>query len=446
MEPTGVIRDVGVEEIFFSVTDHRGVIRQVNSTFARLSGYSRQELIGSPHNIVRHPMMPGGAFVILWDQLLADRPFAGYLHNLAADGTRYDVFATIVPLPDGGYLSVRTRPLVEDTYAMAAMLYEAAVDLEYNLRFDGMSRADAAQRGADHLRGLMADGDLGTFDDVMRSILPAEVSALDRVLGGLPERPGATGQLREMLDEVHVVFRGLSTLMGRLEPIGALMLGMRDAAEVLQTTIDRSTALAAQLAARPDIDEVEPLLEPLQRWLSMGGEVDALMHELMLDMEQVRDIAAQSRFLIAMARMHGYMTGFFIVELIDGEPEAQEALPAIGSLCEALISGFEALETQAPVHHRAAEEAIRRIEEAARLLEGPARVIAEWKESAPVTGVPDVIADLVPQIDAEIEASLRAVDQLRSIAARCADSGAPSDLAPLREGAERIRAIGARQH
>lgn len=441
MEPTGVVREVGVEEIFFSVTDHRGVIRQANSTFVRLSGYSRAQLIGSPHNIVRHPMMPGGAFVILWDQLLAGKPFAGYLHNLAADGSRYDVFASIVPLPDGGFLSVRTRPLVEDTYAMAAMLFETAVGLEDHLRSDGMTRAEAAQRGAEHLRGLLADGDLGTYDEVMRAVLPDEVSSLDRALGGLPQRPAATGRWREMLDQAQHVFDGLSTLMGRLEPIGALMRGMRDAAAVLQTTTDRSTALAAMLAARPDIDDVEPLLEPLQRWLSMGGEVDALMHELMVDMERVRDIAAESRFLIALARQHGYMMGYFIVELIDDDPEAAEALPAIDALCQALTAGLEALETQGPVHHQAAEEAIRRIEEAARLIEGPARVIAEWKAAAPSGRLPEVIADLLPQIDAEIEASLRAMDQLRSIAARCADSGAPSDLQPLREGTDRIRAI-----
>lgn len=442
MEPTDAVRDVGVEDHFFSVTDHRGIIRQVNSTFVRLSGFSREELIGAPHNIVRHPMMPGGAFRVMWDNLLAGRPFVGYVHNLAADGARYDVFATITPLPDGGFLSVRTRPMVDDGYALAAMLYEAGCDLEDHLRSGGMSRAEAAERGAEHLKGLVADGGLGTYDHTMLAMLPAEVAALDSVLGGLPARPAATGPMREMLDQVRTVFAGLSELMGRLDPISMLMRGMRDAAGVLQGTIDRSTALAAMIAASPGIDDdLEPLMEPLRRWMSMGSEMDALLHELMDDMEEVREIAAKSRFLIALARLQGYMTGYFVVELIDREPDRQEALPAIGSLCDALASGFEALDTQAPVYHQAAAEAIRRIDDAAHLLQGPSEVMAEWRALTSGRDLPEAIGELLPQIDAEQEASRRAVDQLRAIGVRCLTSGAPPDLTPLRRAAEQIRRI-----
>ena len=442
MEPTDEVRDLGVEDLFFSVTDHRGIIRQVNSTFVRLSGFSREELIGAPHNIVRHPMMPGGAFRVMWDNLLAGRPFVGYVHNLAADGARYDVFATITPLPDGGFLSVRTRPMVLDSYALTTMLYEAGCDLEDHLRSGGMSRAQAAERGAEHLRGLLADGALGTYDDLMVAMLPEEVSALDAMLGGLPARPTATGPMRAMMYEVSTVFSTLSELMSKLEPISMLGGGMREAAVVRLGTIDRSTALAAMTAARPGIDDdLSPLMEPLRRWMAMGSEMDALLHELMDDMEEVRQIAAQSRFLIALARLHGYMTGYFVVELIDREPGWQDALPAIGSLCNALASGFEALHTQAPVHHKAAAEAIRRIDDAAHLLQGPSEVMGEWRALTSGTDLPAAIAELLPQIDAEQEASRHAVDQLRTIGLRCLTSGAPPDLTSLRRAAERIRRI-----
>ncbi|SDC06722.1 aerotaxis receptor [Raineyella antarctica] len=442
MEPTGAVRDVGVEDLFFSVTDHKGIIRQVNATFARLSATSREDLVGHSHNVVRHPMMPGGAFRMMWDRLLAGRPFVGYVHNLAADGVRYDVFATITPLPDGGFLSVRTAPLVEDSFVLMSMLYEATCDLEYQLRSDGMSRADAATRGADHLQGLIEDGGMGSYDEVMLGMLPAEVSTLEAALGGLPERPQASGPLREMLEELRSVFADLTVLMVRLDPISELMRDMGDAVYVLQGTIDRSTALAAMIAAKPELDDqFESLVEPLRRWMSMGGEMDALMHALMAEMGEVREVAARSRFLIALARLHQYMTGYYLAELIDRKAGSEEALPAVGLLCEALESGFRDLETQAPVHLEAVDRAIVRIEDAAQLLQAPSRVMAEWDAVASQRDLPGPVADLLPQIEAELEASDRAVRQLRAIGARCADSGAPADTAALRAGAARISGL-----
>ena len=101
---TGATHEVGVDQLFFSTTDARGVIRHSNNVFIELSRYRRDELSGAPHNIVRHPEMPSGAFKTIWDTLKTDSPFAAYVHNLAADGSEYDVFVTVTPLSDGGYL------------------------------------------------------------------------------------------------------------------------------------------------------------------------------------------------------------------------------------------------------------------------------------------------------------------------------------------------------
>jgi len=104
---TGATHEVGVDQLFFSTTDARGVIRHSNNVFIELSRYRRDELSGAPHNIIRHPEMPGGAFKAMWDTLKTGSPFAAYVRNLAADGSEYDVFATVTPLSAGGALSVR---------------------------------------------------------------------------------------------------------------------------------------------------------------------------------------------------------------------------------------------------------------------------------------------------------------------------------------------------
>jgi hypothetical protein len=77
--------------------------------FADVSGYSIEELVGSPHNMIRHPDMPAGVFRGIpadAGSLLSGRAMAAFVKNLAKDGSAYWVFATITPL-DGGFLSVR---------------------------------------------------------------------------------------------------------------------------------------------------------------------------------------------------------------------------------------------------------------------------------------------------------------------------------------------------
>lgn len=97
-----------------SKTDLKGCIAYVNDDFVRISGFTREELIGASHNIVRHPDMPPEAFADLWQQLKTQKPWSGYVKNRCKDGSYYWVDANTSPLfEDGkvvGYTSVRTRP------------------------------------------------------------------------------------------------------------------------------------------------------------------------------------------------------------------------------------------------------------------------------------------------------------------------------------------------
>jgi aerotaxis receptor len=97
-----------------SVTDPKGIITYINDTFVEISGFSREELIGQPHNIVRHPDMPSEVFAFMWKQLKAGKSFLGMIKNRCKDGSYYWVKAFIIPIiTDGkiiGYESVRTKP------------------------------------------------------------------------------------------------------------------------------------------------------------------------------------------------------------------------------------------------------------------------------------------------------------------------------------------------
>lgn len=100
--------------LIISRTDLSGVITHANDAFVELSGYVREELIGQPHSILRHPDMPRAAFKDLWDTMAAGKKWHGYVKNLRKDGAHYWVYATAVPNVRGGqvvgYTSVRRKP------------------------------------------------------------------------------------------------------------------------------------------------------------------------------------------------------------------------------------------------------------------------------------------------------------------------------------------------
>ncbi|WP_079434342.1 PAS domain-containing methyl-accepting chemotaxis protein [Zoogloea sp. LCSB751] len=93
-----------------SRTDRDGKITDCNGEFLAASGFSYAELIGQPHNIVRHPDMPSEAYRDMWDTLLRGRPWSGIVKNRRKNGDFYWVKATATPLADGsGYMSVRIK-------------------------------------------------------------------------------------------------------------------------------------------------------------------------------------------------------------------------------------------------------------------------------------------------------------------------------------------------
>jgi PAS domain S-box-containing protein len=85
-----------------SDTDLDGIITYVNDYFAEISRYSKEELIGKPHSIVRHPDMPKVLFKILWERLESGDNFVAAVKNLAKDGRYYWVFTDFEPLIEDG--------------------------------------------------------------------------------------------------------------------------------------------------------------------------------------------------------------------------------------------------------------------------------------------------------------------------------------------------------
>ncbi|WP_457562754.1 PAS domain-containing protein [Caminibacter pacificus] len=102
-------------DFIVSKTDTKGYIIYCNRIFVEMAGWSRFELIGANHNIIRHPDMPKIAFKILWDLIQNKQEFFGFVKNLRKDGSFYWVFAYITPDLDlngniVSYTSFRKKP------------------------------------------------------------------------------------------------------------------------------------------------------------------------------------------------------------------------------------------------------------------------------------------------------------------------------------------------
>jgi aerotaxis receptor len=123
---TNIEYPISDETLIVSQTDLKGKLTYFNDQFVQASGFTEQELINQPHNIIRHPDMPPEAFENLWDTLKAGKPWAGAVKNRRKDGGYYWVLASATPMfKDGavrGYMSIRTR-LPEDQRREAEQVY-----------------------------------------------------------------------------------------------------------------------------------------------------------------------------------------------------------------------------------------------------------------------------------------------------------------------------------
>ena len=122
------------DDMIVSKTDIKGKITYGNQIFIKYSGFSEEELLGQPHNIIRHPDMPKCVFKLLWDRIQNGKEIFAYVVNQAKNGDYYWVLANVTPSYDVrgniiGYYSVRRKPKSEAVKAIKP-IYKALLDAE----------------------------------------------------------------------------------------------------------------------------------------------------------------------------------------------------------------------------------------------------------------------------------------------------------------------------
>jgi aerotaxis receptor len=121
--------------LIISSTNIKGIITYVNRKFCEISGYSKDELKGENHNIVRHPDMPKTAFSEIWNTIQAKKEWTGIVKNLRKDGRYYWVYSHISPVEDQGeivgYTAAR-RPASRTEIEEMLPIYRTLLEKENN--------------------------------------------------------------------------------------------------------------------------------------------------------------------------------------------------------------------------------------------------------------------------------------------------------------------------
>ena len=230
----------GVELV--SATDVKGITTHANQAFVDISGFGQDELVGTNHNIVRHPDMPPAAFQNLWDTLKSGRSWMGVVKNRAKSGDHYWVDAFVSPSFEGdkivGYESVRVAP-EKEAVARAEALYKTLWSGPKRLRLPTLSLQQKLAIGlvATAATGIfgaafIAGADLGaaTLGWFATSLLGLAGNHL--LLGGLRT---AARSARDLVDNPAMQF----VYTGRNDEIGNLEFAIRTLRAQLRTVLGR---------------------------------------------------------------------------------------------------------------------------------------------------------------------------------------------------------------
>ena len=279
-----------------SKTDLKGAITYANDTFVNLSGFTRDELIGVNHNLVRHPDMPPAAFQDLWDTLKQGRPWRGIVKNRCKNGDFYWVDALVVPIRKNGqtigYMSVRTEPTrqqISDAEGLYRQLQQGKASLPQASLWSRISLRSKFNAMVSYLiLAHLIGGVLHQFGGSL-GLSQAVVSSLLQVLGVSSIGVGVGLMLLQ-----GKVFTIIERIIARLDNIAqgdltdAIPLHRRDElGKVNDALISMQTHLKSMMA---EIDEAAKTVESAASGLAVGMEQTHSTTEMQAD--SVNRIAA----------------------------------------------------------------------------------------------------------------------------------------------------------
>lgn len=372
------------EELFFSTTDHRGIILSGNGVFRRVSGYSYEELIGQPHNIIRHPDVPRCIFAVLWQYITSGQTIAAYVKNMAKDGCHYWVVALVSPI-ERGYLSVRFKP-TSNLLPIVESVYREILEVEHSLGAAGVSRPDMIAQTTQAIIAKINSLGFADYNAFMHAMLATELKSREETVAK-SGKGGVRGSSRG--------HRGrASNLVGIITECGELHAQLDEQFKLVDSYIafqqnlsERSTSLldvcrtTRLLAMNAEIESARMgqsgmvLGVVAQRMGENAQEsaagIDAVAQPITTLAQHLREVI----FFLSVSKLQIEMLSGFLDEVAEGleaGSDMRSELSDIGMLLEALTASTGAVAPHfAPLSEsiRAAADGVQRLERSRRTLE-----------------------------------------------------------------------------
>lgn len=228
--------EFGFDDMFFSRTDPRGVIEAFNAVFLRVSEFTADEVFRAPHKIVRHDDMPKGIFHLFWRALKSGEPVGAYVRNRTKTGRSYWVFAAAVPVPGGGYLSVRIKP--------STAMFRSAVQAYQALRLAEAEEGLTPAASADRFEAMLKTLGHASYSVFQARAIAEEIKACALARGISPDH--RTMMVQRLVEATAVVTKERIAVLEVLDALRLLPTNMR----LISHRIERGNGPLSTLSER----------------------------------------------------------------------------------------------------------------------------------------------------------------------------------------------------
>ena len=365
-------------ELFFSLTDPKGIIRYGNEVFTRISAFTEQELIGAPHNIIRHPDMPRSVFMLLWDYLNEGKTIAAYVKNLAQDGRYYWVMATVMPCR-GGYLSVRLKPS-SPLFEAVQQIYAETLALEKRLEQETGSRKQAMEESAKFLLAQVQKAGFDDYDHFMAEALTQELTARAKGMKEsgytLPEtNPDCDNynliqlesSCRELSDMIRTLFNALDHFSRLERELSSKYQGVQQLGQSLHLLAINASVAASRLGTGGAVQAA--VADALG---TMSKQMETVIAKRATQLGTLEQACSELVFGVAVALFEAEVACDFAIELQSSSDNLHNAavlesletmVDELVSRCRKLLTGMEVLGTETRRTHREVSEMVKRFVE-----------------------------------------------------------------------------------
>jgi len=353
--PRNIEQEFSIEELFFSTTDKKGIILTGNSVFTRVSNYEYTDLVGKPHNTIRHPDMPQAVFKLLWDYILDGKPIVAYVKNMAKNGNYYWVMALVTSVGDN-FLSVRFKPS-SAIFPLVQSIYTELRNLEQSYPVRSGSRKEAILASEKRLLEILASHGFSDYDSFMRTALCEELRSRDKILQAknlkaIPELnykvssrdPSIVTKLADSYASLSSMYSNVINLFEQIDEFVTLNQNLSEKVSFIQnlTKTFQLISLNASVEAAKLGEHGRSLSVIAEHLGSTSSEISRVVHEVTNRIDSLSPLLKDLTFRLAATRLQIEMNLVFCVEFIDITTTGKkESMPLYYSQADDMIADLK---------------------------------------------------------------------------------------------------------